>query len=559
MTATPGTTEREIFGNFLTIPVTLERKFDIQDLWHTTNYSSPDDTELYQSAGQIALDIHQRIPQETDDGSILIFVPGAAESGEVRDYIQARQKESASSRLKDIKIIELRSESSQEDYDAALEPPTPSYRKIIIATNVAETSVTIDGLMAVVDTMTERRQESTLSGNSRLVLHWISKSSSLQRRGRVGRTRNGIYYRMCSSLFYNTLEETRPDEIQRSSLFAIALSLLTVGLDPYDILRSADIARISYTLTTLKNLGGVDEALNPTAIGQFAAKLSIGYRLSRVLWFWNEMRSPKDPSLPIPIFPAMVVAALIEARSTGSFFYIPRGEAMREMSRQERRQYIENYKQTFFNRESTTTTRIEGGVDIRETKPGFKIIGSSDLETDLNLAVALFDEMSLQYKSSPLDISKTNFKLFCRDHSLNHKRFREFYDIMLRLYGELSSMSGRQAGNVQLPSINTQLVAFNTSDVMQYITPLIAEAYSDYRLTRLKNDYIARNGVSYSLDPANSVSMLPHTKPPEIIALVVREFVRDGRVVRLVSMAIAPTYFHTPAGALSTEEDYGDE
>ena len=509
MTATQGSIERTLLGSFLTLPVEVPRQHVVDVLYHTQNYDSPHDRKLYTDAARVALDIHRLHSVRINNGAILIFVPGAAESSEVVHALEAAQSQALeSTAFHEIQVVELRSDAQQEAFDRAVTPAASGFRKIIVATNVAESSVTIPDLFAVVDTMTERRVAHSTSDGTRLVLHWISKASSQQRKGRVGRTRKGLYYHMCTSGLFEILEDNRPDELENSSMINILMSLLGAGLNPYLILIGIDLSKIERRLTLLQRLGGIGSDLLPTQLGLMAAKLSLGFRNTLVLYRWWQQGQP--------LFPAIVALAMLDSYGP-SYFFFPRSEGNSLKMRFEER---ERYKAQHYD------------------TPTFNIRGYSDLETLLKLAVALFSEVSPSGKTfNLLDFPRWRLIEFSNTHSLNHRKIREAYDAIIRVYNELNELA-REPG---FGTISVQLVRFDVADVVAHLLPLFREAYGDYRLRREGRRYIHEpTGNVYILDAADSVNFMIRDPPAEIIALVIHENVvgREGNTRRIVSVAV---------------------
>src|SRR5205085_9565599 len=122
-------------------------------------------------------------------GDLLVFLPGA---GEIR-----RLQGMLSDVGPYIDVLALYGELAGAEQDAALKPAKPGRRKIVLATNIAETSLTIDGVRIVVDAGLERRSVfDPASGMNRLELQRISRASAEQRAGRAGRTAPGICFRL---------------------------------------------------------------------------------------------------------------------------------------------------------------------------------------------------------------------------------------------------------------------------------------------------------------------------------------------------------------------------
>ncbi|GAA4895201.1 ATP-dependent helicase HrpB [Ferrimonas pelagia] len=157
------------------------------------------------------------------DGNILVFLPGM---GEIR-----RAAEQLAERLpEEVLICPLYGQLAPKEQDAAVQPPAPGLRKVVLATNIAESSLTIEGISVVVDAGLQRRASFNLrSGQSRLETVRISRASAAQRAGRAGRLMPGHCVRLWSEAMQQGLAEAETAEIQRADLTALVLELAAWG------------------------------------------------------------------------------------------------------------------------------------------------------------------------------------------------------------------------------------------------------------------------------------------------------------------------------------------
>jgi predicted RNA methylase len=240
---------------------------------------------LYNGAAQLALQIHRDTP--IDSGHILIFAPGSAEV----ETITAALTESLKVPIpgKTAIIVPAFSALKREDIALIYKTTSPTERKIVIATNIAEMSITISDIGHVIDTMAERRAETSKNGGFRLATHYISKDSAQQRRGRTGRTRPGVCYRMCTQDTYNRLEQHRPPEIERVPIYDVVIELLDVGLVPENTLIGVDPKRVIDAVTILQDLrmiAMVDGRRRVSESGHFAPNFPLSVRNAAFLWKW---------------------------------------------------------------------------------------------------------------------------------------------------------------------------------------------------------------------------------------------------------------------------------
>ena len=247
---------------------------------------------LYEETAKLAADIHLTTPINT--GHILIFGPGAAEVESIAASLKELLKTPTQDKLVD--IIPAFGALKPEDISLIYKQTAPNERKIIIATNIAEMSITISDVGYVIDTMVEKRAETSQSGGFRLTTHYISKDSAKQRAGRTGRTRSGICYRMCTKERYEKLEEHRPPEIQRVPIYETVMELFDVGLTPENVIKGVDVQRILQATELLSRLGMVvstKEGITVTDIGHFAPRFHISVRNAAFLWHWINFKGQR--------------------------------------------------------------------------------------------------------------------------------------------------------------------------------------------------------------------------------------------------------------------------
>lgn len=159
-------------------------------------------------------------------GSVLAFLPGQGEIHRTMQRLSARLNSPA------VDVVPLYGALDKAEQDRALEPSPPGRRKVVLATSVAETSLTIQGVRVVIDGGLSRvpRFEPS-SGLTRLATVRVSRSSAEQRRGRAGRTEPGVCYRLWDEEATRGLVPHQPPEILEADLTAFALDLARWGCD----------------------------------------------------------------------------------------------------------------------------------------------------------------------------------------------------------------------------------------------------------------------------------------------------------------------------------------
>jgi ATP-dependent helicase HrpB len=212
------------------------------------------------------------------EGDMLVFLPGA---GEIR-RLQGMLGDAGTN----VDVLPLYGELAGGEQDAALKPARAGRRKIVLATNIAETSLTIDGVRIVVDAGLERRSLfDPASGMNRLELQRISRASAEQRTGRAGRTAPGTCYRLWGEGAERSLAAYAPPEICVSDLAPLALDLAVWGTDA-DRLRWLDpppASTLASSRDVLKRLGALDAAGKVTPHGRAMQQFPAHPRLAHML------------------------------------------------------------------------------------------------------------------------------------------------------------------------------------------------------------------------------------------------------------------------------------
>ncbi|MDT8450041.1 MAG: ATP-dependent helicase HrpB [Wenzhouxiangellaceae bacterium] len=170
---------------------------------------------------EVAGAVRHALDQES--GSILVFLPGAREIRAVAHRLEALV-------APDLQVRPLFGAMKPEAQDAAIAPPPDGTRKVVLATSIAETSLTIEGVRVVVDAGRERRARfDPGSGMTRLVTTRVSQAASEQRRGRAGRIEPGVCYRLWSEAEQRRLPKFTPPEILEADLAPMVLELAHWG------------------------------------------------------------------------------------------------------------------------------------------------------------------------------------------------------------------------------------------------------------------------------------------------------------------------------------------
>lgn len=215
---------------------------------------------------------------ERSDGDLLVFLPGV---GEIARCAAALAPLAAA---RGLDVVELHGELPPERQDAAL--ARGGRRRIVLATNVAETSVTLPGVTAVLDSGLVRRMRfDPASGLDRLELGTVSKASAEQRRGRAGRVAPGLCVRLWSALDQRGRPDHEEPEIRRVDLAGVALQLLAFGerdVARFPFFEAPESRSLARGLELLERLGATHGGAL-SAVGRELAKLPVHPRLARLL------------------------------------------------------------------------------------------------------------------------------------------------------------------------------------------------------------------------------------------------------------------------------------
>lgn len=245
----------------------------------------------------LKLDITKKIFYILDDalkevGDILIFLPGMREILNLKKYLEDKN-------ISDTVIHHLHGDLPKEEQMLVMKKNTSNKRKIILATNIAESSITIPGVSLVIDAGLKRELVfSPWSGLSTLETKKISQFSAIQRAGRAGREQEGVCYRLYSEMEFRQMPESDIPEILRADLSMEILTLIKhkMHLDQIDWIDFPGENNISHAILVLKMLGAIRSCADQyemTEIGEKILKYPTAVRLSRV-FVEMEQRSPQN-------------------------------------------------------------------------------------------------------------------------------------------------------------------------------------------------------------------------------------------------------------------------
>ena len=214
-----------------------------------------------------------------DTGSLLAFLPGVAEIRRARTLLEGRLDPSTD-------VVALYGALGSDEQDRAIAPAPPGRRKIVLATSIAETSITIEGVRIVVDSGLARRPRYEPDvGVTRLETVRVSRAAADQRRGRAGRTEPGVCYRLWDEPQTAALEAFSRPEILSADLsgFALDLAAWGAGAEKLPFLDPPPRPALAEAKSLLTELGAIDADGRITDEGRKLIRLPLAPRLARMV------------------------------------------------------------------------------------------------------------------------------------------------------------------------------------------------------------------------------------------------------------------------------------
>ncbi|KAJ6786997.1 hypothetical protein PWT90_07422 [Aphanocladium album] len=229
------------------------------------------------------IDIHT----QEGEGDILVFMTGREEIDFAVQTISERAAE-LKAKYGPLQAMPLYAGLTTEEQMYVFDKPPDGTRKVVFSTNIAEASVTIDGIVFVVDSgYVKLRAYNHKTGIESLTATPISKASAAQRAGRAGRTKAGKCFRLYTEQGYDGLAQSNPPEIQRSNLAPTILQLKALGIDNivrFDFLSTPPSQLVGKALELLYSLGALDEYSKLTRpLGMRMAELAVEPMMAKTL------------------------------------------------------------------------------------------------------------------------------------------------------------------------------------------------------------------------------------------------------------------------------------
>ncbi|MFC5791784.1 ATP-dependent RNA helicase HrpA, partial [Agromyces tardus] len=464
------------------------------------------------------LDALDELERESS-GDVLVFLSGESEIRDAEAAVRAHYTTGAGARRGgETEVLPLYGRLSSADQHRVFEPSKVAglRRRVVLATNVAETSLTVPGIRYVVDAGTARiSRYSARSKVQRLPIEAISQASANQRSGRSGRTSDGIAIRLYSQEDFERRPEYTDPEILRTNLAAVILQMASLGLGPieeFPFLTPPDSRGIRDGLDLLRELGALDEGLEtrPAVQDRGPQLTRIGRQLAR---------------LPIePRFARMVLESKAQGVSR-EVLAIVAGLTIQDPR--------------------------ERPLERREQADGFHarfVDPTSDFLTLLNL----WNHLEEQQR----ELSGSAFRRMCKSEYLNYLRVREWQDLyrqLVRLAKPLGLHVAQRAGAPNADGIHRALLAGLLSQIGLRDDTKTSSGRggagnareSERTGRRQQAEFAGARNARFVVFPGSALAK----KPPA--ALMSAELVETSRLFARMNAAIDPAWAEQLAGPLA--------
>ena len=280
-------------------------------------------SDYIESAADKAINIHCG----NDEGDILIFLPGEEEiedcSARIEhkfEMLQAHGDENGKYTSCDLVVLRAYSALPPHKIELIFSPPQKYQRKVIVSTNIAETSVTIEGICFVIDSgYCKSKQFHPQSRLESLLVTPISQASAKQRAGRAGRTRSGVCHRLYTESAFDELRPTSLPEMCRSNLCTLVLTMKKMRINnilKFPYIDAPSSSALIHALEMVHTLGALNDSGDITPIGRMMARFPLDPSMSRSLIAGIELGVANE-----------VGAIIALLSSTSKVFVVPRDKA----------------------------------------------------------------------------------------------------------------------------------------------------------------------------------------------------------------------------------------
>ncbi|XP_056687061.1 DExH-box ATP-dependent RNA helicase DExH1 isoform X2 [Spinacia oleracea] len=307
----------------LTFPVA---EFFLEDVLEKTRYSIKQESDSFQGSSRRRVkqldskkdpvtelfevqSTIEHICRHEGEGAILVFLTGWDEISKLLDSIKANHFLGDTRKFL---VLPLHGSMPTVNQREIFDKPPASTRKIVLATNIAESSITIDDVVYVIDCgKAKETSYDALNKLACLLPSWISKASAHQRRGRAGRVQPGVCYRLYPKLVYDAMLQYQLPEILRTPLQELCLNIKslqlgTVGSFLAKALQPPDSLSVQNAIELLKTIGALDEREDLTPLGRHLCTLPLEPNIGKMLLMGSVFQC---------LNPALTIAAALAYRN----------------------------------------------------------------------------------------------------------------------------------------------------------------------------------------------------------------------------------------------------
>ena len=459
---------------------------------------------------------------EPGGGDILVFLSGEREIRDAADAIAALE-------LRDVDVLPLFARLSAADQNKVFQ--RHSRRRIVLATNVAETSITVPGIRSVIDAGTARiSRYSARTKVQRLPIEPISQASANQRAGRCGRLGPGIAIRLYSEEDFLARPEFSDPEILRTNLATVVLLMAESGLgdiESFPFVEAPVTSQINDGIRVLQELGAIRSrdrrGVQLTRIGHTLARMPVDPRLGRML-IEAHRRGCLDTvtvlvaGLTVPDVRERPAEFQTQADQSHRRFWAPEATATPEAATKEPRRHTAH-----------TGTR----KDPEAAKPSLE---GGDFEVLLNI----WNYLRRQRRQ----LSGSAFRRMCRDEYLHFLRFREWEDLVSQLREackELDLKPQNRQAPAAMPEVLTSLLSGLLSNVglaeqEKGQSGARQPGQRQQGRRRPMTEYNGARGAKFAIQPG---SALAKTTPPLVVAF---ELVETSRLWARTAAEVKPEW-----------------
>ena len=400
-----------------------------------------DDGDVGQAIGDAVDELSAEGP-----GDILVFLSGEREIRDTADLLSGRDR---------LEVLPLYGRLSAAEQHRVFQRPSGSFtRRVVLATNVAETSLTVPGIHYVIDPGTARiSRYSRATKVQRLPIEPISQASANQRKGRCGRTADGICIRLYSQADFESRPEFTEPEILRTNLASVILQMAAIGLGDipaFPFIDPPDARNIADGLRVLEELNAFSEG-RITGLGRKLARLPVDPRIGRMILAADRNGCARE---------VLIIASALSIQD-------PRERPA------DAQQAADDKHRRFFDSDSDFTTYLN-----------------------------LWDYLTQRQR----ELSSSAFRRMCRAEYLNYLRVREWQD----LHGQLQRLSGDVGVSVNSSSaertvVHVSLLAGLLSQIGMK-TDAVTGAASAAKGRRPRAEYLGARNAKFAIWPGSALS-----------------------------------------------------